>query len=136
MLAAHEVDYLLIGGYAAGYCRYPRTTAEMDIWIRLDNTNAGKLVHVLADFGMVSKDVTPKLFLDPGNIVRIGIPPIRVEILNDIDGVSFAECAERATDTKVDGVPVRVISLKDLRANKKASGRYKDLDDIEHLPKA
>ena len=108
----------------------------MDIWIRLDNTNAGKLVHVLADFGMVSKDVTPKLFLDPGNIVRIGIPPIRVEILNDIDGVSFAECAERATDTKVDGVPVRVISLKDLRANKKASGRYKDLDDIEHLPKA
>lgn len=64
----------------------------------------------------------------------MGLPPVRIEVLNEIDGVKFGECAERATNTTIDGIPVRLIPLEDLRVNKRASGRFKDLDDLEHLP--
>lgn len=134
LLADHQVEYLLIGGYAVGYYGYPRTTADMDVWVSLDQANAERLVRVLNEFGMISDDVTPALFLTPGNIVRMGAPPVRIEILNKIDGVDFSDCVQRETDTSLDGVPVRLISLGDLRRNKRASGRYKDLDDLEHLP--
>ena len=136
LLAEHRVDYLLIGGYAVGYYGYPRTTADMDVWVSLDQPNAEKLVDVLKAFGMVSDDLSPTLFLTPGNIVRLGVAPVRIEILNEIDGVEFAECARRATDATIGGTPVRVISLGDLRRNKRASGRHKDLDDLEHLPES
>ena len=134
LLADHQVEYLLIGGYAVGYYGYPRTTADMDVWVSLDQANAERLVRVLNEFGMISDDVAPALFLTPGNIVRMGAPPVRIEILNKIDGVDFSDCVQRETDTSLDGVPVRLISLGDLRRNKRASGRYKDLDDLEHLP--
>lgn len=88
----------------------------------------------MTEFGMASSEVTPSLFLEPGNIVRMGLPPVRIEVLNEIDGVDFTECENRAMNATVDGVPVRLISLRDLRANKLASGRYKDMDDLEHLP--
>ena len=78
--------------------------------------------------------MTPALFRKPGNIVRMGVPPVRIEVLNEIDGVDFGACTKRATIAVLDGVPARLISLGDLRANKRASGRYKDLDDLEHLP--
>lgn len=134
LLTDHAVDYLLIGGYAVGYYGYPRTTADMDIWVSPDAANAAKLVGVFNEFGMISDEVTPALFRRPGNIVRMGVPPMRIEIMNAIDGVEFHECAERATTATIDGVTVRLISIDDLRANKLASGRYKDLDDMEHLP--
>jgi len=134
LLTDHEVEYLLIGGYAVGYYGYPRTTADMDIWVALDEKNAARLVDVMTEFGMASGEVTPSLFLEPGNIVRMGLPPVRIEVLNEIDGVDFTECKNRAMNATVDGVPVRLISLRDLRANKRASGRYKDMDDLEHLP--
>jgi predicted nucleotidyltransferase len=134
LLADHKVDYLLIGGYAVGYYGYPRTTADMDIWVSLDSENAEKLVRAFNEFGMVSDEVTPALFRKPGNIVRMGVPPVRIEVLNEIDGVDFVACSERATIAVLDGVPARLISLGDLRANKRASGRHKDLDDLEHLP--
>jgi predicted nucleotidyltransferase len=134
LLTDHKVEYLLIGGYAVGYYGYPRTTADMDIWVALDEENAARLVDVLTEFGMASSEVTPSLFLEPGNIVRMGLPPVRIEVLNEIDGVDFTECENRAMNATLDSVPVRLISLRDLRANKRASGRYKDMDDLEHLP--
>lgn len=89
---------------------------------------------VLSEFGMSSSELTPAVFLKPGNIVRMGLPPVRIEVLNETDGVEFAECAARAATATIDGVLVRLISLRDLRATKRASGRYKDLDELEHLP--
>jgi predicted nucleotidyltransferase len=134
LLDEHRVDYLLIGGYAVGYYGYPRTTADMDVWVAVNQQNAEKLVRVLSEFGMRSDEVTPTLFLEPGNIVRMGVPPVRIEVLNEIDGVDFSDCIKRATTAVLDGVPVRLISLRDLRRNKRESGRHKDLDDLEHLP--
>ena len=77
---------------------------------------------------------TADLFESPDRVVRMGVAPLRIEILTDIDGVAFADCAGRAENHVVDGTPIRIISLPDLKRNKKASGRPKDLDDLEHLP--
>jgi hypothetical protein len=85
-------------------------------------------------FGFDTPDLSPDLFLQDHSIVRMGVPPIRIEVLTTISGVQFAACyAERIVAT-IDGVDVNLISLHYLKVNKQASGRYKDLDDIEHLP--
>ena len=130
-----EVEYLLIGGYAVGYYGYPRTTADMDVWVAISAENATKLVDVFHDFGMKDVKVTPDLFLQQGKIIRMGVPPMRIEVLTEIDGVSFAECYAARESVALDGQPVNLISLRHLRTNKHAAGRHKDLDDLEHLPK-
>jgi hypothetical protein len=135
LLATHDVEYLLIGGYAVGFHGYVRTTMDMDVWIRVDDRNAEKMTRVLVDFGFAPEAVTPELFLDPG-VVRMGVPPLRLEVLKEISGVEFAECYPERVATKVDGTEIQIISLRRLRQNKKASGRAKDLADLEQLPPA
>jgi predicted nucleotidyltransferase len=134
LLNDHHVEYLLIGGYAVAFHGYPRTTADMDVWVALNQENADRLVEVLAQFGIALDDSGTCLFLTPGNIVRMGLPPMRLKVLNEIDGVDFSECFERRVTDHWDGIEVPIISLADLRTNKLASGRHKDLDDLEHLP--
>lgn len=134
LLEDHNVEYLLIGGYAVGYYGYPRTTADIDIWIAIQPDTALKMVRVFHAFGMQSPEITEELFKTAGNIIRMGIAPVRIEVLNEIDGVTFSDCYERVEQVEIDGVSINLISLADLRKNKKASGRYKDLDDLEHLP--
>jgi predicted nucleotidyltransferase len=136
LLREAGVEYLLIGGYAVGYYGYPRTTADMDIWIAIHPDNARKMVAVFNRFGLQGDDVNEALFRKPGNIVRMGLPPVRIEVLNEIDGVDFTECYSRCKPVQIDGIPVNLISLTDLRRNKLAAARHKDLDDIEHLPEA
>lgn len=134
LLNAHKVEYLLIGGYAVNYHGYPRATADMDIWIAIHPTNADRVVAALKEFGFDLPDLSPELFLSQWQIVRLGVPPVRIEISTTISGVDFGECyAERLEDT-IDGVPVNLISLQHLKRNKKASGRHQDLADLEHLP--
>ncbi|MEK7396006.1 MAG: hypothetical protein AAB116_03615 [Candidatus Poribacteria bacterium] len=133
MLSLHEVKYLLIGGHAVSYHGYPRSTADMDIWIAISPQNAEKVVAVLKEFGFSVPELNPNLFLDESKVIRMGLPPLRIKILTSISGVSFNECySERVFDT-IDGVEVNIIDLKHLKINKKASGRFKDLDDLEHL---
>jgi predicted nucleotidyltransferase len=134
LLKDHNVQYLLIGGYAVGYHGYPRATADMDIWVANDPDNARKLVVVVREFGFDLPELSIDLFLKDQQIVRMGIPPIRLEITTSISGVEFDKCFnERVIDT-LDGVEVNLISLEQLKINKKASGRYKDLNDLENLP--
>lgn len=134
LLNAHQVEYLLIGGYAVGYHGYPRATADMDVWIALHLQNAERLVAVLREFGFDVPELSVELFLTEDRIVRMGVPPLRIEIVTTISGVSFGECyAERIVDL-LDGVEVNLISLKHLKINKRASGRHKDLNDLENLP--
>ncbi len=133
-LSAHSVEYLLIGGYAVNYHGYPRATADMDIWIAVHPANADRMVAALKEFGFDLPDLSSELFLRQWQIIRLGVPPVRIEIATTISGVDFAECyAERVEDT-LDGVPVSLISLRHLKLNKKASGRHQDLADLEHLP--
>ncbi|MBN1425831.1 hypothetical protein JXA88_14870 [Candidatus Fermentibacteria bacterium] len=134
LLDSHRVEYLLIGGYAVAYHGYPRATADMDLWVAVNPGNAQKLVETLSAFGFGVPELTRELFLQENRVIRMGVPPVRVELLTSISGVDFAQCfAERVVD-EIDGERVNVISLRHLRTNKAASGRHKDLDDLENLP--
>jgi hypothetical protein len=134
LLNEHHVEYLLVGGYAVGYHGYPRATADMDIWVAVDRENADRLVATLKAFGFSASDISSALFLTPDLVIRMGVPPVRLEIVTGISGVEFRACYSRGINDSLDGVPVRVISLVDLKANKRAAGGHKDLDDLEHLP--
>src|SRR6266436_4489148 len=101
-----RVKYLLIGGYAVGYYGYPRATGDMDIWIERSAENAAKMVAVLIAFGFDVPELSADLFLEEGRIIRMGVPPIRLEILNDISGVTFAECYPSRKRVKLDGIRV------------------------------
>jgi predicted nucleotidyltransferase len=130
LLNSARVEYLLIGGYAVAYYGYPRATANLDIWVDVSDTNARKLVRVLQNFGFDVPDLGEGLFRESG---RISEPPLRIEILTTISGVSFDACFLRRARVRFDSLQVNLISLSDLMKNKAASGRPKDLDDLRAL---
>jgi len=134
LLNANGVEYLLIGGYAIGYHGYVRATADMDIWVARNAENAAKTAATLRQFGFTLPELSEGLFLKEENIVRMGVPPFRIEVLTSISGVEFEACyAARVTDM-IDGIPVNIISLPHLKVNKQACGRDRDLVDLRHLP--
>lgn len=128
-----KVEYLLIGGWAVGYHGYPRLTQDMDVWVEMSVENTRRILKSLERFGFPPGVAEESLFLKPGNIVRFGFPPNRIEILNQISGVDFADCIQRKELADFDGLTVPVIAVEDLIRNKRASGRHKDLADIEGL---
>lgn len=128
------VEYLLIGGYAVAYYGYPRATNDMDVWIAVNPANAERVVHALREFGFDTPDLSTALFTTVNRIIRMGMPPMRIEISTGISGVNFEECYKDRQVAVLDGVQVSIISLRHLKVNKRASGRYKDLNDLENLP--
>jgi hypothetical protein len=129
-----KVDYLLIGGFAVSHHGYPRTTGDIDIWIARNADNAGRIVEAMMAFGFDPNALSSEIFLAEKKIVRFGIPPLRIEIHTSISGVEFERCMANRIAATIDGIDVPIIALADLRTNKKASGRHKDLADLEHLP--
>lgn len=134
LLGAHSVEYLLIGGYAVAYHGYPRATADLDVWIALNPGNANKTVAALRDFGFDLPDLRPEIFLQEHKIIRLGRPPLRIEIATSISGVTFDACFRSRLVFEIDGITVNLIDLEHLKINKRAAGRHKDLDDLENLP--
>lgn len=134
LLNENDVKYLLIGGYAVGYYGYPRATNDMDVWIAIHPQNAQRVVNTLKEFGFDHPELTPELFLQENKIIRMGHPPMRLEISTGISGVEFDECYAGRIVDELDGVEISIISLPDLKTNKKAAGRLKDLADLENLP--
>lgn len=134
LLDENAVEYLLIGGYAVSYHGYPRSTYDMDLWIGISRDNAERMSRVMTSFGFTGSDVPPELFLREDCLIRMGVPPVRLELLTRISGVEFEDCYPNRTVDSIDGVNVSIISLSDLRLNKAASGRPKDLDDLLRLP--
>ena len=133
LLNSKNIEYLVIGGYAVALYGYPRATGDMDIWIAISKDNARKLVEALKEFGFNVPELKEELFLEKEKNIRMGNPPLRIEILTSIDGVKFPKCYKNKKVVTIDDVKINFISIEDLRKNKKASGRYKDLDDLEHL---
>ncbi|MBE7559924.1 hypothetical protein HS125_13660 [bacterium] len=113
---------------------YLRFTADLDFWVALDDVNAAKLAATLVEFGFAPEVVSVDLFKQSKNVIRMGVPPTCIEIMMDADGVSFAECFASRETVEIDGIPVNVISLPMLKKNKLATGRHKDLADLENLP--
>ena len=134
LLNDHEVQYLLVGGYAVAYHGYPRATADMDIWVAIQPRNAQRLVDAIRVFGFDMPELSPKVFLKEEQVIRMGVPPVRIEIVTSASGVEFEACYAARVVDELDGVAVSVIDLEHLKINKKAAGRHRDLDDLEHLP--
>ena len=133
LLKEHDVRYLLIGGYAVNYYGYIRATGDMDIWVAIHPDNAHKIVAVLKAFGFNHPDLNADLFLQENKILRMGVPPVRLEITTSISGVEFDECYQARVMDELDGVEVNLIDLENLKKNKKASGRPKDMADFKKL---
>ena len=131
LLNSNAVEYLLIGGYAVGYYGYPRPTGDMDVWIATTADNARRVVDALREFGF---DRPVENLLRENEVIRMGVPPFRLEILTTISGVDFSACYARRLQVLLDDVQVSLISLSDLKVNKRASGRSKDVADLENLP--
>lgn len=134
LLRSEGIRYLLVGGYAVGHYGHPRATGDLDIWVAVDDRNAAALENLLRKFGFDVPELSVELLKQPRRVIRMGVPPVRIEILTGIDGVEFTDCYPRRQIAEIDGVPVDLIALDDLKRNKRAAGRHQDLGDLENLP--
>jgi len=137
-LNAHSVKYLVIGAYAVGVHAEPRATKDLDIWIKADAENSRAVFRALAAFGAPLTGLSPNDFNDEaGSVFQMGQPPLRVDILQRIDGVTFEDAWQNRMVTQIGGeLPAFVISAEDLIRNKLAAGRPQDLLDVTKVQKA
>jgi predicted nucleotidyltransferase len=133
-LSAENVEYLLVGGMAVNFYGYHRSTGDLDLWVAVTPENQDRLAAALRRFGFSEQTVARRPLLEKPKFLRIGQQPVRVEIHSEISGVEFDACFARAVRCNIGGVEVPFISLADLRKNKRAAGRAKDLADLEALP--
>jgi predicted nucleotidyltransferase len=135
-LNANRVEYLVVGGYAVGYHGFVRATGDLDVFVRLSRPNAEALHAAFKNFGFDVPELTVAVLMEPGKIVRIGVPPLRLEVMNGISGVTFDQCYARRLEENIAGVRVCFIDRESLILNKQAAGRPKDLADLAALTKA
>jgi hypothetical protein len=128
------VEYLLAGGFAVNHCGYHRSTDGIDFWIAVSDENFDRLLAAIRKFFGEDLPGLDKNFLKNNETLYLGRVPNKIEVIQNASGISFAEAFPRRVETTFDGVQVRIISLADLKTNKRASGRYKDLADLENLP--
>ncbi|MBI5822586.1 MAG: hypothetical protein HZB18_01050 [Chloroflexi bacterium] len=127
------VRYLVVGGYAVALHGYPRYTKDIDIWVEMTAENASKIMKALDQFGFGSLGVKEADFTVSDQMLQLGYPPERIDILTTLPGVEFSECYPSRTIVELNGVSVNFIDLENLKKNKKATGRHQDLADLENL---
>jgi len=132
---SRDVKFLVIGGHAVSFHGYPRFTKDLDIWIEQSERNATLVVAALIDFGFDPESVTPDMFNQDNRMTQMGREPNRVDILQNINGVTFNSCHSRRTFTEIDGSQIPIISLSDLLVNKLATARPQDIADARQLEK-
>lgn len=134
-LNKQEVEYLLVGGYAVILHGYRRSTGDMDVWVNVTSENHKKLIKAYLSFGLPTSDITEENFLrnDEMDVFTYGIPPTCIEILKKVKGCDFEEAYKISKMYDESGLRVRFVHINTLIEAKTASGRYKDLDDIEKL---
>lgn len=133
LLIKNKVEYLIVGGYAVGVHGYPRFTGDLDIWINKSDENAKRILNCINEFGFSSYNLTLSDFTRNGSIIQLGYPPVRIDIINHVDGVEFSECYKNKKIVLVSNLEIYFIGYDDLIKNKKATSRPRDIDDIENL---
>jgi predicted nucleotidyltransferase len=133
LLNSNGVEYLVVGGYALAAHGRPRYTGDLDFWVGTSTENAVRLLRALAQFGFGSLDISLADLTTPENVIQLGFPPRRIDLLTSIDGVEFAASFQKKMDVVIDGLTLHFISLEDFKANKRASGRLQDRADLESL---
>lgn len=132
------VEYLVVGGYAVMRYSEPCFTKDLDLWVRNSAENAGRVYRALATLGapLAADGVTPETFAEDRIVYQIGMAPVRIDVCTSIDGVDFESAWLRRVSSTFFGVPVSVISLEDLIANKEATGRTEDVNHLRLLKRS
>ncbi len=133
LLTSSGANYLVVGGYAVAFHGHPRATGDLDLWIATSPENVACVRRALGKFGFPEEQVAAAPLHMAGKVIRMGSPPLRIELLTSVSGVVFDACYGRRESQVVDGVEVGFISREDLLANKRAAGRAQDLADLEAL---
>ncbi len=133
LLIKNKAEYLIVGGYAVGIHGHPRYTGDLDIWLNPTKKNAALILKSVNEFGFSSFNLATEDFTKPGNVIQLGHPPLRIDLLTEIDGVSFKECFVNRKEVIIDELVINFIGYYDLLQNKKKSGRPRDIDDIDNL---
>ncbi len=131
LFAVHSVEYVVVGAYAMAAHGYVRSTGDIDLFVRPSTENSTAVYSALAEFGAPLSGITAEDFRTPGTVYQIGVPPSRIDILTEIDGLAFEEIG--TITVEVDGLSVPFLDADSLIRNKAASGRAKDKLDIELL---
>ena len=132
-LDAAGAEYLVVGAHALAAHGVPRATGDLDIWVRGTSENAARVLSALREFGAPLFDLSPEDLARPETVFQIGVVPVRVDILTSISGVGFEEAWVGRMRATVDGVTLGVLGREELIRNKRATGRPKDLLDVETL---
>jgi hypothetical protein len=127
---ANRIEYLLVGGYAMAAHGYPRYTGDIDLWVWSTRENSVKIIKALREFGFGELGLTEEDFLKPQQVIQLGSPPTRIDLLTDIDGVTFSGCWPGRLIVDLGGIPVPVIGKPDLIRNKESSNRMQDRADL------
>lgn len=133
LLNSHGVEYLVVGGHAVAFHGHPRFTGDIDFLIAATPPNAARVLACLAAFGFPDLGVTQDDLLQAGQIVQLGRPPNRIDLLTSISGVAFVDAWRTRIAGTLDELPVAYLDLESLLQNKRASGRPKDLADVDKL---
>ncbi|WP_317898359.1 nucleotidyltransferase [Aurantibacillus circumpalustris] len=134
LLNKHNVEYLVVGGYAVAMYGYPRYTGDIDFWVKPSTSNAKKIILALNDFGFGGYDISENDFCEVDNVVQLGYPPNRIDIITGVTSLNFDDCFLAKKNIEIENVTVNFISLFHLRLNKSATGRDKDKNDLNNLP--
>jgi len=132
LLSKNNVRYIVIGGYAVVYHGYVRSTNDIDIWIDIRKDNIKKMIKVLDEFGFSSLNIKEADF-SPNQIIQLGYPPNRIDLITTPAGIDFETCYETKEQVTIDNIAVNIIDLENLIKAKKASNRTRDLADVEEL---
>lgn len=133
LLNSRGVEYVIVGAHSLAFHGRPRYTGDLDILVRATPENAAKIVDLLNEFGFADSDFKPSDFIEPEQMIQIGRPPNRIDLLTSITGVGSDEAFAGKIQAELDGIPVAVLSKEALIRNKRAVGRTQDLADIEAL---
>ena len=129
----NQVRYLVVGGYAVAIHGHPRYTKDLDVWLELSSASAAQMIKALTQFGFASLGLLKEDFLEATQVVQLGYPPNRIDLILSLRGVDFESCYQSRLQVPVDDVTVNFIDLENLKRNKKAVGRLQDLADLENL---
>ena len=132
-LNENSVRYLVIGGYAVALHGHPRYTKDLDVWIESNPENAARIVKALEQFGFASLGLKTEDFVVPDQVIQLGFPPDRIDILTSAEGIDFASCYASRVQVTIEGTAVNFIDVENLKKNKRAAGRLQDLADLESL---
>jgi hypothetical protein len=133
LLNEHKVRYLVVGGYAVAFHGHPRYTKDLDVWIDLSPENADNVIKALEEFGFGSLGLKPEDFLESDQIIQLGYPPNRIDILTTLKKLKFEDCYKARVEVEIQGLKINFIDLENLKQNKRATGRPQDLADAESL---